>query len=407
MEAIFALFVLWAIWTLLMTPGKSQSPEDVERRGRIREEGRWRTLLNRSDVLIIDVKTSDYSNYARLTRLAVIDTTGKALCVTDSGKDFPTLHAELVSILREASQVLAWDVKFNNEVLSREAKSYNLKPLLPRIRWHDLKNDYDTGGPSLMYAVKRERVKLRQTKNKALDDCLSMLDVMNSVIKDGVQVVHETAHTWQGLLNRTDVLIIDTQTTGVNKPVYSDSRNHPMYSTSEVLEVALIDTTGVVRYQALVKPKGPIDAKVTAIYGFDKDALGTANAKDFTTVYGELVPLLREADQVLGWDVASDKRILQRSAKRHNLKPILRSPFSRVCWHDVMAEYQVNTDCYNALSNAVAHELTRRNGKDYDNLSDALEHAREESTKAKLAGKGHKALLNCRRLLAVMNSACS
>ncbi len=410
MEAIFALFVLWVIWTLLMAPDKSQSPEDVERRGRIREEGRWRTLLNRSDVLIIDVKTSDYSNYARLTYVAVIDTTGETLFVADFDKYFyfPTIHAELVSILREANQVLAWDVKFNKEVLSQEAKSYNLKPLLPRIRWRDLRDDYDTGGPSLRYAAKRERVKLHQTKNKALDDCLCMLDVMNSVIKDGVQVIHETSHTWQSLLNRADILIIDTKTTGVNKPVYSDSRNHPMYFTSEVLEVAVIDTTGTIRYQALVMPKGPIAAEVTAVRGFDRAALRAANAKEFTTVYGELLPLLREADRVLGWDVEFDKRILQRSAKRHNLKPLLQSSFSRVRWHDVMADYQVNTECYDALSNAVMHELyIGRNGKEHE-FSDALAHAREEDKKAEQAGKeGHKALRDCRHILAVMYSACS
>lgn len=153
MDVILGLVVLCVAWTWLTDPGKSQTPEDVARRGRIREQGCWRGLLNRADVLIVDTKTSDYSEDATVDYVAVIDTTGKTRYVAGLDKDFPTIHSELLPVLRGADRVIAWDVAFNKRVLSREAEFHNLKPALPRVRWYDVKTDYDTGGPSLRYAA--------------------------------------------------------------------------------------------------------------------------------------------------------------------------------------------------------------------------------------------------------------
>lgn len=55
------------------------------------------------------------------------------------------------------------------------------------------------------------------------------------------------------LLNRTDVLILDTETTGLGH-------------TAELVELAIVDTTGKVLFDELVKPavEGPAQDEVLA-----------------------------------------------------------------------------------------------------------------------------------------------
>ena len=50
---------------------------------------------------------------------------------------------------------------------------------------------------------------------------------------------------WKSLLDRRDVLIVDTETTGLD-------------STAEIIEIAMLDTTGKPRFEALALPAGRV-----------------------------------------------------------------------------------------------------------------------------------------------------
>ena len=63
-----------------------------------------------------------------------------------------------------------------------------------------------------------------------------------------------------GLLDRADVVVIDTETTGVG-------------ARSEVLDVAIIDTTGRVLLDAVSLPQGAIRREVSNMHGLTRDRL--------------------------------------------------------------------------------------------------------------------------------------
>ena len=88
------------------------------------------------------------------------------------------------------------------------------------------------------------------------------------------------------LLDRSDVLVVSTLTAG------SGVRE-------EVVETAVLDTTGVVRLDSSRRPAGP-----------------------FRTVYGELVELLAAARLVVGYSAARHMRMLAQTAERHGLKKL-------------------------------------------------------------------------------------
>ncbi len=52
-------------------------------------------------------------------------------------------------------------------------------------------------------------------------------------------------HVWNDLLDREDVLIVDTETTGLD-------------AKAEVIEIAAVDTCGKIRIHALTLPAGPV-----------------------------------------------------------------------------------------------------------------------------------------------------
>lgn len=71
---------------------------------------------------------------------------------------------------------------------------------------------------------------------------------------------------WTNFLDRENVLIVATATTGVDL-------------NTEVIEVALIDTTGEGRYYALSLPAGRICPKTTRAHGWTRRPLRKAGAR--------------------------------------------------------------------------------------------------------------------------------
>ena len=70
---------------------------------------------------------------------------------------------------------------------------------------------------------------------------------------------------WKSLLDRRDVLIIDTETTGID-------------DNAELVEISIINTTGATVYNELVMPQGHIPHAATRIHGLTREKLEGARA---------------------------------------------------------------------------------------------------------------------------------
>ncbi len=111
---------------------------------------------------------------------------------------------------------------------------------------------------------------------------------------------------WQGLLDRTDVLILDSETTGFR-------------NSSEIIELAVMDTTGAVRLDRLIMPKGRIPSAASDVHGITRADLHKADAPAWPSVHAEACELLQAADTVLIYNADFDTRLLRQTAERHGL----------------------------------------------------------------------------------------
>ena len=176
----------------------------------------------------------------------------------------------------------------------------------------------------------------------------------------------DTSGEWRALLDRPDVLIVDTETTGFG-------------ARAEVVEVAVLDTTGAVRFEALSLPEGRIPKAASDIHGLTRDRLKQSGAHPWPEVHGDLVAALDGAALVLAWNAEFDRRLLAQTADRHGLT------LPRLAWRDALADYRALTG---AASGKGQHTLTRT----------------VEREGAKVDGPAHRAAGDCRAVLAVMRA---
>ena len=169
-------------------------------------------------------------------------------------------------------------------------------------------------------------------------------------------------HDLPALLDRRDVLVLDTETTGVGP-------------AAEVIEVVAIDTTGALRLSALALPVGPISQPSRELHGLSEAALHAMGARPWAEVHPELLSTLRDAAAVLAWRADFDARVLAQTAALHHraLPP--------VSWADVRPAYvKARPGGRHSLAEAM-----RREGLEWE-------------------GRHHRAEADCRALLAVMHA---
>ena len=171
-----------------------------------------------------------------------------------------------------------------------------------------------------------------------------------------------TPSNWNGLLDRTDVLILDTETTGLGPE-------------AEIIEIAVIDSTGAVLMDAVSLPQDDIPKAVSDIHGLTYRRLKRLGAQPWPTIHEEVQTVLKGASLVLGWNVSFDRRMLQQTAKRHGLG------MTKVSWRDLLGDYRT----------------MRPKGR--HRLGDA---ARREHVAGN--GNAHRALSDCQTVLAVMRA---
>jgi len=105
------------------------------------------------------------------------------------------------------------------------------------------------------------------------------------------------------LMGRTDVFILDTETTGLKD--------------AEVIEVALVDTTGAVRLNTLVKPRASVmNPHAERVHGISLREL--QGQPSWPEVLPELVALAKDAT-VLAWNAPFDARMLEQTSARWGL----------------------------------------------------------------------------------------
>ena len=144
------------------------------------------------------------------------------------------------------------------------------------------------------------------------------------------------------LLDRRDVLIISTVTTGVGL-------------RAEVVDTAVLDTTGAVRLNRLSLPVGGTPTDAGDMHGLTSDRLREVEAQPWKAVYAELVELLAAATLVVGYNGGLHRRMVAQTAERYGLK---RLPATD--WGCLMRRYTEATAGADAqwieLADAVARE---------------------------------------------------
>jgi len=110
------------------------------------------------------------------------------------------------------------------------------------------------------------------------------------------------------LFDRADVLILDVETTGLG-------------DRAEIVEIAIVDTTGATRYSAPVMPQSRISTDASDIHGLTRKRLKQMNARPWPEHHEAVADLMAQATVVLGWNVGFDWRLLEQTARRYGLKP--------------------------------------------------------------------------------------
>ena len=189
------------------TPRRRAAPR--ERKPGIAE---LRPLLNRPDVLVVDVETTGFGDRAEVLAVAAIDTTGRVRLDTVSmpqgripteasnvhgltrarlrsmdARPWPEVHRELAQLLSGASVVVAWNVEYDRRLLHQTAKRHGLT--LPVRTWRcAMEAETTTRGPAAPYAkladVARRLGVSAAGAHSALVDARTTLAVVRALVGD-------------------------------------------------------------------------------------------------------------------------------------------------------------------------------------------------------------------------------
>ena len=126
-------------------------------------------------------------------------------------------------------------------------------------------------------------------------------------------------HGFGTFVDRTDVLILDVETTGFG-------------NKAEVIQLGVIDTRGNIRMDCICIPEEPIWPMAQEVYKIDGERIKN-EGRPFPEVYAEIRPILEGAEIVWARNMPFDRKMLQQSCERHGLSmPDLQ-------WYCAMKEY--------------------------------------------------------------------
>jgi len=175
------------------------------------------------------------------------------------------------------------------------------------------------------------------------------------------------------LLNRSDVLILDSETTGLG-------------GTAELVELAIIDTAGKVLFDELIKPTVSVPPDASRIHGITDSVLREARAKTWLLHHDPVRETVLAANMLLVYNLGYDEKIIRQTCGKYNLSNPLGS-IQRECFMLKYAEYRGLPGRYG--------------GYRWHKLVDAHSHECGETAQE------HRALSDCRMVLDVMRAVAS
>jgi len=110
----------------------------------------------------------------------------------------------------------------------------------------------------------------------------------------------------RNLLQRTDWVILDTETTGT-------------FNHDEIVQVAILSHDGEVFMNTLVKPTHPIPLDATAIHGITNQDVQVAPR--FPEVYEQIEKII-EGKTIVIYNAQFDVRLIQQSLGKYGLLPL-------------------------------------------------------------------------------------
>jgi DNA polymerase III epsilon subunit-like protein len=118
-------------------------------------------------------------------------------------------------------------------------------------------------------------------------------------------------------------------------PLYLDTETTGIERNSEIIEVSVVDDSGNLVYESLVKPSRPIPRDVIRIHGItDQDV---KDAPSWLMVWPKLENVL--AGHTVGiYNAEFDLRMLQQTHARYRI-PLNSLPFSYFCIMKLYAQY--------------------------------------------------------------------
>ena len=152
---------------------------------------------------------------------------------------------------------------------------------------------------------------------------------------------NSTVAQWTEYCDRDDVLILDTETTGLG-------------STSEVVEMAILDTLGCLRFSHRFMPQVPIERGASEIHGLTLETLRESGARSFPNYAYALKGILDASKVILGWNVQFDRRLLWQTMQVWNT-PQSQIPGAGLVWHDLLADHRRCMPGPHSLTAAVTH----------------------------------------------------
>ena len=170
------------------------------------------------------------------------------------------------------------------------------------------------------------------------------------------------SRNWTSLIDRKDVLIVDTETTGLHK-------------RAEVIEVVAVDTTGKVRFKSFSMPQDSIPRAASEIHGLTRPYLKKAGAEPWPHVQMRLAPIVEKAQILIAWNAPFDRRLLEQTAARHDLQFGFAPP-----WRDALRDYK--RFCPGLSSYGLGNVM--------------------KAERLRFSGRAHRAEADCRAVLAVM-----
>ena len=180
---------------------------------------------------------------------------------------------------------------------------------------------------------------------------------------------------WKSLLNRKDVLIIDTETTGLD-------------GSAELVEISIIDTTGATVYDELVMPWGNVPPDAARVHGLTKHRLEREGALPWPEHYAAVKEAVLAAKVVRVYNLDFDERIIQQTCRQYRLAPVLSVADSNgVGLGCAMLEYAEHRGVIGHYGDYRWHKL--ENACRYEGVR---------------ADQDHRALSDCRMVLGLMRA---